>query len=41
MAKFSEHSKRELSTVHPDLQEIFNEVILRFDCTILEGKRSQ
>lgn len=41
MPKFSESSKQKLSTCHPDLQNLFNEVIKYFDCTIIEGFRNE
>lgn len=41
MPHFSETSKKRLSTCHPDLQRLFNEVIKEFDCTILEGHRGE
>ena len=41
MARFSKRSKDRLSTCDKRLQEIFNEVIKNFDCTILEGHRSE
>ena len=41
MPKFSDRSKRELATCHIDLQNLFNEVIKVFDCTVLEGHRDQ
>ena len=40
MPQFSKISQDKLSTCHPDLQCIFNEVIKHYDCTILEGHRS-
>ena len=40
MAKFSERSKRTLSTVHPDLQTLFNYVIKEWDCTVVSGLRT-
>jgi len=40
MPKFSNRSKSKLNTCHPLLQELFNEVIKRVDCTIVEGIRS-
>lgn len=40
MFKFSHRSKRELKNCHPILQDIFNEAALHYDCTILEGSRS-
>lgn len=39
MPKYSQDSKKKLSTCHVDLQRIFNEVIKHYDCTILEGVR--
>jgi len=41
MPKFSTESFTKLSTVHPDLQRLFFEVIQTFDCTILEGNRGE
>lgn len=41
MARFGTGSKHKLSTVHPDLQEIFNEVIKHFDCTVTAGIRTE
>lgn len=40
MPEFGRKSKEQLSTCHPDLQKLFNEVIKDCDCTILEGHRS-
>tara|TARA_R110000822_G_scaffold93640_1_gene215264 strand:+ start:150 stop:536 length:387 start_codon:yes stop_codon:yes gene_type:complete len=40
MPKFSKTSLAKLDTCHPDLQRIFNEVIKTYDCSILEGHRS-
>ena len=40
MFKFSEKSERRLKSCHPDLQRIFREVIKHYDCTVLEGYRS-
>ncbi len=39
MPEFSNTSKARLATCHPDIQEVMNEVIKYFDCTILEGYR--
>ena len=39
MPKFSKRSGGKLETCHADLQKVFNEVIKRFDCTVLEGTR--
>ena len=40
MYYFSQKSKDKLSTVHEDLQKLFNEVIQHFDCTITSGLRT-
>ena len=40
MPKFSNRSKDKLITCHPKLQELFNEVIKNYDCSIIEGHRS-
>jgi hypothetical protein len=39
MPKFGKRSKENLATTHPDLQELFNEVIKHFDCSIICGHR--
>lgn len=41
MPKYSTKSKGRLSSCHPDLQKIFNEVIKYVDCSILEGHRNE
>jgi peptidoglycan L-alanyl-D-glutamate endopeptidase CwlK len=41
MPKFGTNSIKQLSTCHPDLQVLFNEVIKSFDCTVLEGHRNE
>ena len=41
MAKFGKSSKRRLATCHEDLQEIFNEIIKHFDCSVLCGHRGE
>jgi peptidoglycan L-alanyl-D-glutamate endopeptidase CwlK len=41
MPKFSEQSLEKLSTCHPELQLLFNEVIKTFDCTIAQGHRGE
>jgi peptidoglycan L-alanyl-D-glutamate endopeptidase CwlK len=38
--KFSNRSTKNLESVHPDLQALFNEVIKIYDCTIVFGKRT-
>jgi peptidoglycan L-alanyl-D-glutamate endopeptidase CwlK len=40
MPHFSERSLSHLGTCHPDLIRLFEEVIISFDCTVLEGYRS-
>ena len=40
MFKFSTKSKTELSTCHEDLQRLFDKVIEGYDCSILQGYRS-
>lgn len=40
MSTFSKTSRERLSTCHPDLQKVMNEVIKHWNCTILEGVRS-
>lgn len=39
--KYGRKSKKNLSECHPDLQEIFNEVIKVIDCSIIEGHRTK
>jgi len=39
--KFSDRSKARLSTAHPTLQKLFNEVIKHYDCTIICGHRGE
>ena len=41
MPKFSQLSFSRLATCHPDLQVLFYDVIKYFDCTILQGYRTQ
>ncbi len=41
MKQFSPASAAKLSTCHPALQAVFNQVLQSFDCTILEGHRDQ
>ena len=41
MPEFGAKSKIQLSTAHPDLQKLFNEVVRHADCTILEGFRGE
>ena len=39
MAKFGRASMDRLATCHPDLQMLFNTVVEKYDCSILEGRR--
>ena len=41
MPNFSDHSKSELDTVHPDLRAICEAVIDTFDIRVIEGYRSK
>lgn len=41
MPKFSNTSLQRLETCHPDIQRLMHEVIKHFDCTVIEGHRSQ
>lgn len=41
MPKFSKRSKDALATCHPKLQQIFEAVILHFDCSVIEGHRDE
>jgi peptidoglycan L-alanyl-D-glutamate endopeptidase CwlK len=41
MPSFGARSKQNLSSAHPDLQRLFNEVIKHIDCTVLEGHRDK
>jgi len=41
MPKFGKRSKEKLATCHEDLQKVFNEVIKKVDCSVLEGHRSE
>lgn len=41
MPQFSQRSLLNLSSCHPDLQVLFNEVIKTFDCVVTEGYRNQ
>jgi peptidoglycan LD-endopeptidase CwlK len=40
MPKFGAKSSAQLLTCHPDLQRVFNEVVKRWDCTVIEGART-
>ena len=41
MNSFSGKSQERLSTCHPDLQKLFNEVIKHYDCTVVCGHRGK
>ncbi|MFK5892320.1 MAG: M15 family peptidase [Pseudomonadota bacterium] len=41
MPTFGKSSASRLATCHPNLQELFNEVIKNYDCSILQGTRSK
>ena len=41
MPKFGKTSTDRLATCHPKLQELFNEVIKNYDCSILQGERTK
>jgi len=41
MPKFGQTSTKNLSTCHEDLIELFNEVILHWDCSVIEGHRDE
>lgn len=41
MASFGSASLRQLGTCHPELQRLFLDVVLGWDCQVLEGKRTE
>ena len=41
MSKFRKSSQARLEPAHPNLQEIFNEVVKKIDCSVLEGYRGK
>lgn len=41
MYRFSERSKLHLATCHPDIRNVFNNVIKFRDCAIIEGHRQE
>lgn len=41
MPNFGQASKDNLSTAHPDLQRLFNEVVKNYDCTVMCGHRNE
>ena len=40
MPSFSQRSLDRLKTCHPDLRRLFSSVVVKFDCTILQGVRT-
>jgi hypothetical protein len=41
MPRFGKTSKKRLNTCEKELQDLFNEVIKHFDCSVLEGYRGE
>jgi peptidoglycan L-alanyl-D-glutamate endopeptidase CwlK len=41
MARFGKSSQDKLNTCEKDLQNLFNEVVKYFDCSVLEGHRGK
>ena len=41
MPRFGKRSKERLSSCHPKLKKVFNEVIKTVDCSVLEGHRDK
>ena len=41
MPRFGSRSRRRLDTCHPDLQRLFNKVVVNFDCSVLCGHRNE
>ena len=41
MPRFGRRSRKNLETCNEDLQELFNEVIKFFDCTVIQGHRGK
>lgn len=41
MASFSATSRQRLETCDPRLQQLFQDVVKSYDCTILQGKRTE
>ncbi len=41
MPKFSSISSERLAECHPDLQRLFNDVVVVYDCAILVGERGE
>lgn len=41
MPKFSERSNKNLRECHRDLQQLFREVVEHFDCSVIEGFRTE
>lgn len=41
MPSFGKRSKKNLSEAHPLLQELFNAVVKKYDCAVIEGYRGE
>jgi len=41
MPQFGKRSRERLETCHPKLQELLNEVVKNYDCSVLQGNRSK
>ena len=41
MPSFGTRSKNNLATAHPDLQRLFNEVVKKYDCSVICGHRNK
>ena len=41
MPRFGSRSRKNLNTCNEDLQELFNQVIKYFDCTVIQGYRGK
>lgn len=41
MPTFGVASRSQLATCHPDLQRLFLDVVEAWDCTVIEGKRTE
>ncbi|MCK5611781.1 M15 family peptidase [Candidatus Pacearchaeota archaeon] len=41
MPRFGRRSKINLNSCHPDLQRLFREVVKKYDCSVLDGHRTE
>ena len=41
MARFGERSRANLAECHPSLQDLFNEVVVHYNCAVLAGHRGK